>query len=509
VLLEPLATALERKFRARLRPWRLDVRQERALCALTIGSICRLLAGGAPIARIFEEMEYQGRRLAKLDLKPEAILAALLEYDKVLTAALRGLPPPQRANFQWVQEHLHFCTVLILNRAYYQVRDREAQTFYALGRCELEARDLDQLLQGTAETLKQYAAAAAVRIYLRAAEEGLCEVKAVAGEVGNSQRRKVRADFSAEASDCVIALAAQWRKKYRRVWRIPLALGGGRAEGAIEFGFDKDYEWLPRERDLLSSAAERCLAAAQRASMIKDLAVQRDQIRALAERLLNAEEAERRRIGRELHDGTGQALLCIRLQLELLERELPPVMAVYQDRIHEVRRLSEQTVVEIRRVIAALSPEVLEKLGLGKAVRQLAARLGNSCSCAVHLRLARLRPVAPETAKVVYRLLQECCNNIAKHSQAKNVNVSLETADGIVRLLVEDDGIGFDVQQALAKTGAFGLSGIRERVTVLGGSCSLSSVRAGLDQGRRSGSTVRIELPLPGKRRRGAGGGEI
>ena len=95
------------------------------------------------------------------------------------------------------------------------------------------------------------------------------------------------------------------------------------------------------------------------------------EIRRLEAESRRAEEEERRRIGRELHDEAGQSLLLLRLQLEMLEREAP---ADLQPRLAQAREVAERTVIDLRRIVAALSPAVLERLGLGPAVRQLGAR---------------------------------------------------------------------------------------------------------------------------------------
>jgi two-component system sensor histidine kinase DegS len=108
----------------------------------------------------------------------------------------------------------------------------------------------------------------------------------------------------------------------------------------------------------------------------------------------------------------------------------------------------------------------------------------------IRLQLSRLGALPKPTEIMVYRLVQECCNNIAKHSSAEHVNISLSSADGVLRLRVEDDGVGFEVEDAIAKRNSFGLTGIRERVALLGGKFDIKS-RPG------QGTKIRIELPVP------------
>jgi signal transduction histidine kinase len=243
----------------------------------------------------------------------------------------------------------------------------------------------------------------------------------------------------------------------------------------MQFGFNRYYEWLPREQELLAAAAERCLMAAEKTRLMEHLAASEDQIRKLAEHMLHVEEMERRRISRELHDEAGQSLLCIRLQMELLEQSLPESEVETRGKLRDARDLTERTILEMRRLIAALSPAVLEQLGLGAALRQLVARFQRVHPIRVKLSLVRVGGLPHKIEVIVYRLVQECFNNIGKHSQATTVNVSVSTADGVLRLNVEDNGVGFVVEEAFARRDSFGLSGMRERVALLGGSFRLAS----------------------------------
>jgi signal transduction histidine kinase len=265
----------------------------------------------------------------------------------------------------------------------------------------------------------------------------------------------------------------------------------GRIAGAVQFGFRKPYEWLPREVDLLTAAAERCSLAAAKARLVEELAAREEQVRQLAGHMLRIEERERKRISSELHDEAGQSLICIRLQLELLERMAAPAeQAQLKAGLEETRALTERTIIEIRRLIGDLSPAVLEQLGLPAALRLLAARLRNLHGMRVKLRIAFPGALSKDLSRVAYRLTQECVNNIARHSGASHVNISLSSADGKLKLHVEDDGAGFNVEEALGKRDSFGLAGMRERAALFGGVFHLRS-RPG------RGTRVLIELPVP------------
>jgi signal transduction histidine kinase len=518
VFLLPHIDWLERRFVNRLRMLRFEPRVRSALVALTTGAASKILASGRAPLKFIEQVEYNGRRLAKLNLPPSSIVEALQEYDRLLTPLLRKLLPGEYANFQWVREQLHFCVILTLNNAYYQVREAETQAFYELFRVELESRNLDELLRRFLETLVQLCHADAGHLYLlsesgsswvlRASAAGRRNSHAPIPDVPN-QAGKARLlarprQINPRNGTAHHLLDPAWREQFRSCWSIPLA-AGGRTAGVMQFGFAKAYEWLPREQELLAAAAERCLMAAEKARLMEDLAAREEQVRQLAEHMLHVEEMERRRISRELHDEAGQSLLCIRLQMELLELALPPERLEWITKLRDARDLTERTILEMRRLIAALSPAVLEQLGLGAALRQLVNRFRRLHPIRVRLSLARLGRLPHGTEIIVYRLVQECFNNIAKHSGATSVNISAVSADSSVRLRVEDNGVGFKVEEALARRDSFGLSGMRERVALLGGRFEIQShpsdaARSGRKRAR--GTRIAIVLPLgKGERR--------
>jgi two-component system sensor histidine kinase NreB len=151
--------------------------------------------------------------------------------------------------------------------------------------------------------------------------------------------------------------------------------------------------------------------------------------------------------------------------------------------------LAEHAIAEVRRAVAALSPAVLDRLGLAAALRHLTARVARSCAANVRLRMPRQMPrVNEDVQTVVYRLAQECYQNAVRHSGASHVNLSLATADHWLELTIADDGAGFDVAAALRKPDSFGLAGMRERVALMGGTLELHS---------RPGHGTRVTARLP------------
>jgi signal transduction histidine kinase len=170
----------------------------------------------------------------------------------------------------------------------------------------------------------------------------------------------------------------------------------------------------------------------------------------------------------------------------MIERDAPEPL---RPRLAETRAIAERAVAGLRRLVAALSPALLERLGLKSALRHLAARFRKMHPAALRLRIpAPLDHLPVPTQEVIYRVAQECLQNIAKHSRATRVNLSLTTADKSIRLSVADNGAGFCAETARNQPMSFGLAGMRERAALLGGTLAVRSA---------PGVGVRITLQLP------------
>jgi signal transduction histidine kinase len=477
-LVEPLLPRLDATLRRRLKP--CDARQVKALSLVTSGAAARLLSAGRPIADFFEQAAYNTRRLAKLNIPPMEVVEALRAYDREIDLLLAKHHPRQHAAIQAARHQLHFRTLLALNDAYYQVREAETQAFYGLLRAEMDATGLDDLLRRFIVILTRTFRAQAGRMI------PLTEDPPIAASV---LKRLGRPRYIAAGSpEEKLVLDPGMRGVFQSFWSIPF-FSGRRLAGLIQFGFPTPYRWFPRELDLLNAFAERCLRGAERTRLIQDLAAREAQVRSLAAHLLQAEEEERGRISRELHDEAGQSLLFLRLHLEMLEKTAP---ADVQPKLKEARGVVERIIAEIRRIIAALNPSAVEELGLPAAIRHLSARFRKLYPITLRLRLAPYSARLPrETETAVYRVVQESYQNIAKHSGASHVNLLLRSTDTLLEMKIEDDGIGFDVDRAVAQPKSFGLKGMRERVALLGGHLEIRSSPG-------HGATVAMRLPISG-----------
>lgn len=214
----------------------------------------------------------------------------------------------------------------------------------------------------------------------------------------------------------------------------------------------------------------------------------------LLARLISVQEDERRRIARELHDGAGQSLTSLLLGLHMIEAM--PMPEGTQGRIREVREISARTLGEIKRLALGLRPSVLDDLGLEAALRRLTDEFGQMHGIRMQfhangLDSTRLR-ASDEMA--IYRIIQEALTNVAKHAEAKTVSIILNGASSNMQVIVEDDGIGFDMASVLQSAGErnhLGLHGMQERATLLNGSVAIESSPG-------QGTTIYVKVPLTG-----------
>jgi len=452
----PAASRLDRRFAALLRQRRYDAAQIRAFLAITPAAASHFRS----LPRFLEQVEYNGRRLAKLNVPLAEVGQVLREFGALLDPLLAG-------RFEPAREQLHLATVLILNDAFYQVREAETQAFFGLYHAECEAAGLEDLLHRVVRILTPAFQAGAGRLFLldRPAAGKLSRPLYI--QRGHPDERLI-AD-------------PEMRGRYASYWSYPIRspVTSSNCYPLLQFGFPVLYPWLPRELALLVAVGQRCHEAIERARMERD-------IRRLEAEARCAEEEERRRIGRELHDEAGQSMLLLRLQLEMIERDAPPPL---RPRLAQTRAIAERAVAELRRLVAALSPAVLERLGLGSALRQLAARFRKMHPATLRLRISAPSQHLPrQTQEVIYRVTEECLQNIAKHSHATQVNLSLRTADKSIRLSVADNGVGFCAETARNQPMSFGLAGMRERAALLGGTLAVRSA---------PGEGTRVTLQLP------------
>jgi len=224
---------------------------------------------------------------------------------------------------------------------------------------------------------------------------------------------------------------------------------------------------------------------ATRAAVAVDLSerVARDALR----RVVAAQELERQRLARELHDETGQALTSILLGLKPLEDTVTSDGA--RRAVAELRQRVVATLQDVRRLAVELRPKALDDFGLVPALERLVGGFAEQTGIAVDLEASGVGGrLPPEVETVLYRIVQEALTNVVKHADARTVSIVIAQQGGGVTAVIEDDGRGFD--PARAGEGRFGLQGMRERLALLDGELRVES-RSG------AGTTLVVQVPLP------------
>ncbi|NIQ93479.1 MAG: sensor histidine kinase, partial [Desulfuromonadales bacterium] len=203
-----------------------------------------------------------------------------------------------------------------------------------------------------------------------------------------------------------------------------------------------------------------------------------------------AHEEERKRLARELHDDLGQRLNAVKMGLDLLAEEVPPEL---EDRLAELGRIVHGSIHSVRSITAGLRPPALERLGLAGAIREHCLRMAETYAIAIDFKTAGLKgPQLNSTLETkIYRVTQEALHNVVRHADATNVTVRLVASHPVIRLRIQDDGKGFNVDEHFNRqdNDRFGLISMAERAELLQGNLSV-------DSSPGNGTRITLELPL-------------
>lgn len=248
-------------------------------------------------------------------------------------------------------------------------------------------------------------------------------------------------------------------------------------------------------------ACQRC----QNASFVQDVLDELDQslvkaqqyqirLRQMSSQVLTAQEEERKRIARELHDDTAQALTSVLVRLRLLERSAGD--ARLRSSVTELRDLTGVALEGVRRLAIDLRPPMLDDLGLDAALRAHVEDFSERWPVKASFSSSRLGRLPPHVELVLYRIVQEALTNVAKHANASRVDARLTRKGRALQMLIEDDGCGFDVEATKAsRESGLGLFGMEERLALIGGTLQVESTMG-------KGTRVSAEVPMSWSRRR-------
>lgn len=251
-----------------------------------------------------------------------------------------------------------------------------------------------------------------------------------------------------------------------------------------------DGEPFSREHvDLLRMIALEAAVALENARLFSEVREANERLQLLSRRLLAVQEEERKHIGRELHDQIGQMLTALKLMIEsLAQPETSP-----RDVIGQAQTLIKELFDIIRGLSLELRPPMLDDGGLMAALLFHVEQYQQRTRIAVDLRCGELPRFDTEVETAAFRIIQEALTNVARHSRTSSVRVLVWLANDLLMMQIEDDGDGFDAQAALRAPG-LGLSGMRERATLLGG-------RVTIDSAPERGTIVAVELPAQPRER--------
>jgi PAS domain S-box-containing protein len=205
----------------------------------------------------------------------------------------------------------------------------------------------------------------------------------------------------------------------------------------------------------------------------------RDNLRLQIHKTLMAQEEERKRIARELHDDIAQSILLLSRRLDILISEgthKPPKAPV--SKLEDIRAIANESYKSLQRYARDLRPSILDQMGLVAALNWLTEELGKELGVKTRVKADKLPPLPPETELALFRIAQEALNNVRKHAQASKVQIVVESSSSNMRMIVTDNGKGFLTSRLtgnLAKEGKLGILGMEERARLIGGSIQIKS----------------------------------
>ncbi|NLE76961.1 MAG: GAF domain-containing sensor histidine kinase, partial [Chloroflexi bacterium] len=388
-------------------------------------------------------------------------------------------------------------------------RNEQLSAFNALARTVSRSLELEEVLQRALDRVVEMDRMDVAAIFLVSEQLGGLELKALHGLTPDSARLVSRLGLL--EGDCggvvqtgkmvVIPDLRQFNRsrsralakdKLRSLVHVPLS-AKGQVLGSMCIGNRARRDYSPEDREFLNAVGDQIAVAVENARLYAEVQ-RKERLRGeLLQKVIGAQEEERKRIARELHDETSQVLTALLYEVEGAMEE-GNCNDSSRQALERIRSLTTQTLEGLHKLIYDLRPSLLDHLGLVPAVYWLAETRLEPQGIRVTVEEGEsLERLPPEMETALFRVMQEAMTNILRHSGARNVHIGLAREDHRLHIVVQDDGIGFDMQEIVHSSDprrGLGLLGMAERVQLFGGRLEVHSAVG-------EGSTLSIYVPLP------------
>ncbi|HZD58249.1 MAG TPA: PAS domain S-box protein [Anaerolineales bacterium] len=313
------------------------------------------------------------------------------------------------------------------------------------------------------------------------------------GDIDDLRAGKVwRVEETRVMSNPDVTLQTLRERGLRSYISVPL-ITQGELVGVLNLGSTSPGTFPAETVQLAREIANSMALAIQQTRLINRVQEGSERLRELSRQVVTAQEEERRRVSRELHDEASQALTALKISLDMLGKDLPEESQSLHQSIEEAVELADETMERIRLLAHNLRPPELDAVGLDPVLEDYCSEFGKRAHLAIEYQGTRLPGLPDEISICLYRVLQEALTNILKHARARQVQVALGYEEEEITLSVEDDGQGFDqgVDKSPPEGKGIGLVGMRERVELLGGRLEVES---------HSGEGTRLKATVPWER---------
>jgi PAS domain S-box-containing protein len=263
----------------------------------------------------------------------------------------------------------------------------------------------------------------------------------------------------------------------------------GKVLGLVVVAHTIPHSFGSNQIEIVEAVVKQAVVALQNAWLFEQVRSGRERLQQLSRHLVEIQENERKYIARELHDETSQSLTSLKLGLQVIEQKAAGHEQLMEQVLH-LKKLADETLESLHHLAVNLRPASLDHLGLVDALTGLIESTRQRSGLSAHLKTMGIVPSEPLTDEMetsIYRIVQESITNVVRHANATYVDVILEWQEAKIVIIIEDDGVGIDMQKAREK-GHLGLIGMQERAEMLGGSLLV-------DSEPQVGTTLVVEIP--------------